>query len=436
MDENEFEELNVQKKKSGRGLFFIGLLTGVFSAVLITGIALNAYYGGIIRTDRAKFDDAVTYYEDRIKEMSTLGEGSANPIVTAEFAEKVGEIYDIIDSIYYFSDKFDVNNTQEQLYSAILDSIDDKYSEYYTVEEWAEQKSDSAGTYYGIGSYVSIDTDSGYPMLSGVFEGSPAQAAGLRDGDLITEVEGESVKGWELSDVVALIRGPENTDVTITILRDSESLRVTVTRGEIHTIAVNSEIKRDNIGYIQITQFVDVASEQFEKALDKMKSESVKGIVIDLRSNPGGNLSTVLEICEQLLPKGRITYIEDRFGNKQEYNSTGRHEIKIPMVVLTNEYSASASELMTGALRDYEKATIIGTKTFGKGIVQSLYELEDESAVKITTASYFTPKGECIHGKGIEPDIEVEFDSEAYYDETDPVDNQLEYAIDYLAGKK
>lgn len=436
MDENEFEELNENDRKSGKGKFLGGLLTGALLAVLITGVALNAYYGRIRKADRQSYDEAVAYYEGRIREMSTLGEGSANPIVTAEFAEKVGEIYDIIDSIYYFSDKFDVKNTQEQLYSAIMDSIDDKYSEYYTVEEWKEQQSDSSGTYYGIGSYVTIDTESNYPMLSGVFEGSPAQAAGLRDGDLITEVEGENVNGWELTDVVNLIRGPENTDVTVTILRGSEKLTITVTRGEVHTIAVNSEIKRDNIGYIQITQFIDVASEQFVKALDKMKSESVNGIIIDLRSNPGGNLSTVLDICEQLLPKGRITYIEDRFGNKQEYNSTGRHEIKIPMVVLTNGYSASASELMTGALRDYEKATIIGTKTFGKGIVQSLYELEDESAIKITTASYFTPKGECIHGTGIEPDIEVEFDSEAYYDETDPVDNQLEYAIDYLAGRK
>ncbi|MBP5152091.1 MAG: S41 family peptidase, partial [Lachnospiraceae bacterium] len=189
---------------------------------------------------------------------------------------------------------------------------------------------------------------------------------------------------------------------------------------------------RDNIGYIQLKEFSEVAEGQFKDCLSALKKAKVDGIIIDLRGNGGGNLSTVLGICEELLPKGLITYLEYVDGSRDEYKSSGKHEIDIPMVVLVNGYSASASELMTGALRDHKKATIIGTTTFGKGIAQSLYPFTDGTAVKLTTASYFTPNGECVHGTGITPDIVVEFDSEKYYDAENPVDNQLEYAIDYL----
>ncbi|MCR5279550.1 MAG: S41 family peptidase [Lachnospiraceae bacterium] len=428
MNEIEIERMEAKPAKGGAVKFITGLLIGFLAAVLITGYSLNLYYG----KQRQQYEETFKAYSEKINEMGKLDDGAVNTIIDQEFADKVGDICDIINGTYYFSDEFKPEETREKIYAAIMDSIGDKYSYYYTAREWEDEQADSAGTYYGIGSYVEIDQDSRYPRLSGVFEDSPAQKAGLRDGDLIAEVNGEDVNGWELSDVVAKIRGPENTDVNLTVIRGTERLSITVTRGKVNSIAVKYEVKRDNIGYIQLTQFTTAAEQQFADALSSLKKQKVKGIVLDLRSNPGGNLSTVLNIGEQLLPYGRITYIEDREGNKEEYYSTGKNEINIPMVVLVNEYSASASELLTGALRDYKKATIIGTNTYGKGIVQSIYPLADGSAVKITTASYFTPNGECIHGKGIAPDVEIEFDSELYYDEENPVDNQLECAIDYL----
>ncbi len=430
---NQMPETPARKKKTGGGAKFAFFFAG--AVVGIVGGAIGAYFGlqSAIKPTIELYENQIQVYEDRLAKQSELGEGAVNPIVTQEFADKVGELTNIIDEIYYFQDLLDYDDIREKIYATIMSSIGDKYSQYYTYDEWHAEQDDMAGTYYGIGSYVAMDTELGYPKLSGVFEGSPAQASGLRDGDVIIAVDGESISGWTLDEAVSHIRGPENTEVKLTIVRGAEQLDITVVRGKVHTIEVKSEMKRDDIGYIQITGFSEVAVDQFAKALKDLKSQNAKGIVLDLRGNPGGNLSAVLAIGQQLLPEGRITYIEDRNGSKKEYYCNGKNEIKIPMVVLVNGYSASASELLTGALRDYKKATVIGTTTYGKGIVQNLYELSDGSGMKLTSSAYFTPNGECIHGTGITPDIELEFDSEAYYNAENPVDNQLEYAIDYLA---
>lgn len=360
----------------------------------------------------------------------------AGQVINSDVVKKVDDIYTMIDELFYFEDQVDTDKMRDKIYAAVMDSLDDPYSVYYTEEEFAALFEDSEGVYYGIGSYVTMDEVTNLPMLSGVFPGSPAQDAGLRDGDFIYEVDGASVAGLSLTEVTDLIKGPKGTDVVLTIIRDGETdyLYVTVTRDEIETPTVTHEMYDNNIGYLQITEFDDVTVSQFEEAYADLQSQGMKGMILDLRSNPGGNLDTVVSICEDILPAGIITYTVDKNGKREEYKGKGKTPIDIPLVVLVNGYSASASELMTGAIRDYGVGTIMGTNTFGKGIVQNILSLGDGTGIKITTSSYFTPNGECIHKKGIAPDIEVEFDSELYYSD-EAIDNQLEEAKKYLLDK-
>jgi len=256
------------------------------------------------------------------------------------------------------------------------------------------------------------------------------------DGDLIVAADGTEVKDLTLTEAVNIIKGPAGTVTVLTIKREGEAelLEIPVTRDKVESPTVTSEMMDNSIGYISLQRFEDVTSKQFEEAYNSLNKQGMKAMILDLRDNGGGNLSTVLDIGEMMLPRGVITYTEDKYGNKEEYYSTGTREIEIPVVVLTNGYTASASELLTGALRDYGKATVIGTNTYGKGIVQSIYFLNNSSGIKITTSSYFTPKGECFHGYGIAPDIELEFDKDAYYasDSKNRYDNQKIYAYEYL----
>ena len=245
-------------------------------------------------------------------------------------------------------------------------------------------------------------------------------------------VDETSTQGMDTDDVVALIRGEENTTVHLTLVRSGEDdyVEVDVTRRKVESPTVNYEMLENNIGYIQITEFDKVTIDQFTEALAVCKGSDMKGLVLDLRSNPGGSLSVVCEIARKLLPKGLIVYTEDKYGQREEFTCDGTREIQVPMVVLVNGYSASASEILAGAIQDHEKGILMGTKTFGKGIVQRVISLSDGSAVKLTISTYYTPKGQDIHGVGIEPDELVEFDADLYYD--DGIDNQLEAAAEYL----
>jgi len=291
---------------------------------------------------------------------------------------------------------------------------------------------DVEGIYFGIGAYVGIDSATQLPVISGVIEGTPAEEAELRDGDLIYMVDGTETQGMDTSDVVALIRGEENTTVHLTLIREGEDdyVEVDVTRRKVESPTVNHEMLENNIAYIQITEFDQVTIDQFAEALAVCKGSGMEGLILDLRSNPGGSLTAVCEIARKVLPKGLIVYTEDKYGESDRFTCDGKNEIQVPMVVLINGYSASASEILAGALQDYEKGVLMGTQTYGKGIVQRIITLSDGSAVKLTISSYFTPKGRNIHEVGIEPDVVVEFDSDAYYN--DGVDNQLEEAVKYM----
>lgn len=326
---------------------------------------------------------------------------------------------------------------KEDFQRAILDGViagsGDKYAQYYDAEEIAELMGDYGGTFYGIGASLSLNAY-GYAEVQSVYSNSPAEKGGVHDGDIITKVDGTDVYGMTLDEIVAIVRGPEGTDVVITVARDGEKdyLDLTLTRAKIEVVVVEYEMKDDNIGYIHIEQWYDTTPEQFAEAMADLREQGMESLIIDLRSNTGGLLRAVVQVAQQMLPKGTVVYTENKNGLYAKYECDGTKEIDIPVVILTNGYTASASEILTGAMKDHEKAISMGTTTYGKGVVQSFFDFSDGTAMKLTTEQYFTPNGTAINGVGIEPDIVVEFDSDAYYNSENPVDNQLEAAIDYL----
>ena len=351
-------------------------------------------------------------------------------VVTGDTNRKMMAIEDVIKR--YYLDDVDKATLEDGIYSGMVDSLEDPYSAYYSAEELEEMQQEVEGIYSGIGAYVALDATTGLPVISGVIEGTPSETADLREGDIIYMVDGTSTQGMTTADVVKLIRGEEGTTVHLTLVRESakDYIEVDVERKQVETPTVNHEMLENNIAYIQITEFDKITSDQFSEALAACKAKNMEALVLDLRSNPGGSLDVVCDIARKILPKGLIVYTEDKYGEKEEYTCDGENALTIPMVVLVNGYSASASEILTGAIKDYGIGTVMGTQTFGKGIVQRVIGLSDGSALKLTISNYYTPKGQNIHGVGIAPDVEVPFDAEGYYDKG--IDNQLDAAIAYL----
>lgn len=413
-------------RMSGRS-FVGGLLTGLLLAV---GISIGAFF--FTRMTAQGGQNGST--QMGLKEQ--LDGTQSESVINEDVLTKMKKIEALIDA-YYYQEDTDKEQLVEDAYKGMMASLGDPYSTYYSEDELNELMEQTEGIYFGIGAYVSMDQQTGYAMISGVIEGTPAQEADLWEGDIIYEVDGISAYGMELTEVVALIKGEEGTTVHLTLVRDGadDYVEKDVVRRQIESPTVNYEMYEGKLGYVQITEFDDVTADQFAEALAVLREQGMKGMILDLRSNPGGNLNTVVEIAEMLLPEGLIVYTEDRNGKRREYSSDGSKEFDLPMVVLINGYSASASEILAGAIQDYEIGTLLGTTTYGKGIVQQIVSLKDGSAIKLTVSSYFTPKGRNIHGIGIEPDEECIFDSEAYYNNEVRYDNQLERAKELLAEK-
>ncbi len=417
------EENNKKKKKEKDTHFLVGFLSGMLVTLVIAG-AIWGFFNGYkyIRNYKA------------IKEVeamdATVVTGNRE-LVNQKLITKLGTMESVADR--YFYDDYSTDDIEEAIYQGFVDGLHDKYAKYYSTEELKKLQEDSGGYYCGIGAYVSYDEDLDYCVIAGTMDGAPAEEAGLREGDIIYMLDGVDTQGMELSDVVAMIKGDEGTVVHMSLVRDSELIEVDVKRAKVDTISVSHEMLEDNIGYIAISEFDGNTADQFTEALALLKNDGARGIIIDLRGNLGGNLDAVCQMCRDILPEGLIVYTEDKYGRRQEYTCDGSNELELPLAVLVNAYSASASEIMTGAIKDYGKGTIIGTKTYGKGIVQKVISLSDGSAFKLTVSRYFTPSGVCIHGEGIDPDIEVELDVDAYYDKGE--DNQLQAAIDEIHRK-
>ena len=305
----------------------------------------------------------------------------------------------------------------------LFEGLGDPYSQYYTKEEFQTLKEQTSGSFVGIGVYIGIDPESNNITIISPIEGSPAAKSGIKSGDIILAVDGEQVSSDKLDDVIKKIKGKENTTVDLTVQRNGKQLDFTVKRQTIVTKSVESKVIDDNIGYLRITSFDENTYKEFKEHISKLQEENIKGLVIDLRDNPGGLLDVCVDIADDLIGKGTIVYTKDNAGNKEYYKSDEK-EIDLPMVVLINGGSASASEILTAALVDNNKAIAIGETSFGKGLVQSVKQLKDGTGYKLTTAQYYTPNGNYINKKGIEPKIK-EKDEE----------KQLQSAVDYLENK-
>lgn len=440
------------EKGSGKGLFLAGLVTGLASTLLIMAICFVAYdlqntverwNGGIFSKveessngnskNDSKNNSKNNSKKDSEEDSVELTEDSA---IDKDTIAKLQMLERIIDNRFYLWDVSD-EELQDGLFKGMLEAVGDPYTEYYTAEELEELLEQTEGYFYGIGATVKTDTATGLPMISGVIRNSPAEDAQLRAKDIIYEVDGASVSGLTLNEAVALIRGPEGTKVTLTISRQGESdyLKVTVTRRRVESPTVEYSLLEDDMALIQVTEFDDVTVTQFKEALSMAEQDHARGIILDLRGNPGGSLSAVVEMCRLILPKGLIVYTVDKNEKRVEYKCDGKHELKKPLVVLIDMNSASASEVMTGAIKDHGIGTLVGTTTYGKGIVQQIIPFEDGSAVKVTISAYYSPNGTNIHGTGIEPDVICEFDSDYYYSSEDHPDNQLEKAKEVLREK-
>ena len=346
--------------------------------------------------------------------------------------QKLDRINAIIDNYYLYEDEIDEDALIDGIYSGYASALGDPYTEYYDKEETQALLETTSGEFSGIGATMSMNVDSGEITIVNVYKDSPADRAGIREGDVLYQVDDKETAGVDLDTVVSWIKGEKGTDVTLHVLRDGEEIETTATRDIIEVQTVEYEMKDGQTGYIAVSEFDDVTYEQFKTALEELEAQGMQGLVIDLRNNPGGNLSTVTDMLKLLLPEGTIVSTKDKYGNTDEITCDGSHEFTKPLAVLVNQYSASASEIFSGAIQDYGIGQIVGMTTYGKGVVQQLMDLGDGTYLKVTIAEYYTPSGRSINGTGVEPDVEVEYE----YDAEDPeADNQLEKALEVVRGE-
>lgn len=348
-------------------------------------------------------------------------------------SEKLGEVGSYVDN--YFINDYDKEKMNDYAIKGYVAALDDPYSEYINREEYEELASELSGNYKGIGIEVYVDQD-GYINVISAFDDSPAAQAGILPNDKIIAVNETSVNADNYNEAINMMRGVgdygKTDDMTITILRGTEKIKMNLTRTEVVNQTVKTKMLDNNIGYIRISQFDDDTGTDFSRMTESIIADGAKALIIDLRNNPGGVLTGVVSVADKLLGKGKIITIKEKSGKETVYNSD-ENEIDLPMCVLINSNSASASEVLAGALKDHKKATLVGEKSFGKGIVQTIFDLSDKSALKITTAKYYTPNGTCIHGKGIKPDYEVELHADKNIAALEPEeDTQLQKAIEIL----
>ncbi len=362
--------------------------------------------------------------------------------VTRDSVQKFNEARGILQKSFY--EDIDTNKLLEGAIAGMADSLKDPYTVYYNKEQmkaFTDMQRNTENEYVGVGLPIMLDKNGIITVLE-PFDDSPAKAAGIRQGDKILKIDGKDITGIRDDALVAsMIKGQENTEVVLTILRQSESstFDVRVVRKKIKAkLNIRSEMLEDNIAYIKLKMFDENISDNFIKQLNKLVDQGAKAVIIDVRDNPGGLYNEVVSLADRILPKGTIVYTEDRQG-KKVYQKSDDNQLNLPIAVLTNGNSASASEILAGAIKDFKKGILIGTKTFGKGLVQSTYSFDDGTGLKVTIARYFTPSGVCIHGEGIKPDIEIKL-SDKYKDT--PVsaiprdeDLQLQKAIDTLKIK-
>lgn len=388
------EEAALKKRQYTAIILIAGIIIGMSAMWVITSCA-----GGFIKVNAAGYEDMLKVYKKY---------------------SKLEEIYSYIDENYYTD--VDDDKLMEGIYSGLVKALDDPYSSYMSKDKFREWNSDISGEFGGIGVTFTKD-DNGDFLIVSVIDDTPAYKAGIRAGDTIEAVDGKTYE--DMNDIVAVIRGKEGTSLKLTYKRDDSKKTVTIVRDTIQIESVKSEIRKDNIGYIRISSFIETTAEDFKKALSEMESAKVKGMVIDIRNNGGGLVNEGLEVADELLGKCTLVCYVDNKGNKT-YSYSDKDKTDIPYVLLVDGATASTSEILTAAVKDNNGGKIIGTKTFGKGIIQNTSQFKDGSALKLTVMQYLSPDGNEIHKKGVKPDYVVKLKK------NDDTDYQLNKAVELL----
>ena len=397
--------------------------------------ALGALFGGSCCLLAVMVFSLVLVFTGRVSipVSDSAVEGSRE--LRSKIERKAKELEKYIDT--YFLDEIDGEKMADSVYKGIVDGLGDDYAAYYNKEEYKEIQESTSGVFCGIGAYIAVDPETGIVSIVKPMDKSPAKKAGVRAGDVVFAVDGKEVTGMEISQVQALVKGEKGTKVTLTIVRDNEKKKVEVTRDEIEEDTVAYQMLPGKIGYVQVSSFEQVTPEQYKKAIDSLEKKGQKGMIIDLRDNGGGLLDAAVEMLDRILPEGVVVYSKDKDGDTQKFYVEDDDTFDKPLVILVNENSASASEVFSGAIQDEKAGVLAGTRTFGKGIVQSLFDLGDGTGLKMTTAKYYTPKGRNIHGKGLSPDVKAELTEEKtkLSDGKTEIDSQMKVAYDYLIDK-
>lgn len=391
------------KNKFWKGVL-VGALVTAFAGLIAVGMAAGIWIMArrVNVNQNAQIQAAAEETDDDKLDMAKIG-------------PKLNYMQELVNR-YYLFDEEDREDPEQWIYSGYIYSLQDPYSVYYTEEEYKSVKESNEGSYCGIGVQVSQNVYTGIITVVKVFKNTPAEKAGMLPGDILTAVGDMDVSGMDLSLLVSdYIKGEEGTDVTLTVYRESidDDVEMTMKRAIVENPTVEYTMLENSIGYISLSSFEEVSEDQFKTAVDSLTGKGAKGLIVDLRNNGGGVVTSAKAIADYLLPDGKtIVSFKGKGVPDSTYSSEDGHQVDIPIVVLVNGESASASEVLTGALKDNDWATVVGTKTFGKGIAQGVFEMTDGSALKLTTAYYYVPSGECIHEIGIEPDVEVELDEE------------------------
>lgn len=419
--------------------FFLGVFIGMIVMVLLAvGLVDLAFQNRNVRM----------LLFDTVKKMSTIsseeteseksGNVSGAAIDWNKVTDKEEEIYNTIDD--YYLNGIDNDKMKDGIYKGMVDSLGDPYTVYYNSEEYKQFTSSSSGTYSGIGVAVSQNVTTGAITIVKTFKKGSGEKEGMKPGDVIYKVEGKKIEGLELSKVVSMIKGEEGTFVKVTVLRDGKEIEFNLERKKLEVDTVNYRMEERSgkkIGYISVSEFDEVTASQFKNAISELNKEGMEGLVIDLRDNPGGLLDVTCEMLDRMIKKGLLVYTVDKNGKRVDEDATDSDSFDKPVAILVNGNSASASEVFSGAMKDYKAATLVGTRTFGKGIVQSIVPFGDGTAMKVTVSKYYTPNGVNIHGTGIEPDVVVELSKDATkngkYDRK--YDNQLNKALDVVVDK-
>ncbi len=444
MEDQRYDRQSERGKAAGsQNRFWMGVLTGAlvmaFAGLIIVGMSAGIYLFGRSVISRQPHPGTPSVTEEPAKRVDF-----------EQVTSKMEMIQQIIDQVFLYDE--DAQKVEDFIYRGMMAGLDDPYSVYYSEEDYKLMQESTSGTYSGIGAMISQNRTTGLCTVVKVFDGSPALEAGMRPGDVVYKVEDTLVAGESLDVIVSnYVKGEEGTQVHITVYRTEEDAYVdlTLTRRKIEVPTVEARMLDEKTGYVAVSEFDLITVDQFKTAVDDLTAGGMKQLVIDLRNNPGGILDSAVSMVDYLIPddmtdfkkgegKSLIVYTADRNGEGETYTASDGHAVELPIAILVNGDSASASEVFTGAMKDYKRAVVVGTTSYGKGIVQNLIPLGDGSAIKLTTAHYYTPSGFDLHEKGIAPDVEVPLEeslrTQAVIRPED--DNQLKKAVEVLNNRQ